>query len=55
LLGGCRRHLQIVDASPIGKTDGDDENEPRRLDQGAEHVHPHRFANAAEHDASEHE
>ena len=55
LIDGGRRHLQQVDAAPVRETNGNDEDQPCRLDQSAQHVDPHGFANAAEHDAGEHE
>ena len=55
LVDGRRRHLQQVDAPPVREADGNDEDQPRRLDQSAQHVDPHRFANAAEYNAGEHE
>ncbi len=47
------RELEIVDRSPIGNADDDDEHQPTRLDQRAEHIDPHRLADAAEHKAGE--
>jgi hypothetical protein len=53
VLSRCRWRLEIVDRAPKGEANNDDKHEPARFDQRAKYVHPHRFADAAEHDAGQ--
>ena len=48
-----RRRLEQVDAAPVGGADGDHQEQPARLHHGAEDVHPHALADAAEHHAGD--
>ena len=59
---GVAGRLKVVHAAPVAHADGDDEQQTRRLNDGAENVQPHALANAAiddatdeEHDADGHE